>query len=138
MSVGGEHPGRFLDSSDRTERAELSALGPAKEFVGLETFPNPGVGRVKMVTDEVTAKCPVTEQPDWYTVVIEYVPDEKCLESKSVKLYLQALRDQGAFVEALSVLVRDDVMGALELEEDKVQVTFVQKPRGGIEITAVA
>src|SRR5206468_4185139 len=78
------------------------ALGqPGSEaFAGIETFPNPGVSHVEMTSDELTAVCPVTGQPDLYVATIEYWPGRLCIESKSLKLYLNAYRDQGAFAEA--------------------------------------
>jgi 7-cyano-7-deazaguanine reductase len=117
---------------------EFVALGsPGSEaYAGLETFPNPGVARVEMRSDELTAVCPITGQPDLYTATIDYDPRELCLESKSLKLYLMQFRDQGHFCEALTVRIRDDVARALELPSERVRVTLVQKPRGGITITA--
>jgi 7-cyano-7-deazaguanine reductase len=117
---------------------EFVALGHAgsSAYAGLETFPNPGVARVELVSDEVTAVCPITAQPDFYTATIEYRPSELCLESKSVKLYLARFHDQGVFCEALSVQIRDDVAAALELDPAAVHVTLRQKARGGITITA--
>jgi 7-cyano-7-deazaguanine reductase len=125
-----------------TERrsTEFVALGHAgsEHYVGLETFPNPGVSRVEMTSDELTALCPVTGQPDLYTATIEYQPAELCLESKSLKLYLSGYRDQGHFCEALAVKIRDDVAAALELPLDRVLVRLTQKARGGITITATS
>ncbi len=117
---------------------QFVALGQAGSgaYAGLETFPNPGVERVELVSDELTAVCPVTGQPDFYTATIEYRPRSLCLESKSVKLYLARFHDQGVFCEALSVQIRDDVAAALELESGAVGVTLRQKARGGITITA--
>jgi 7-cyano-7-deazaguanine reductase len=119
---------------------EFVALGsPGSDaYAGLETFPNPGVSRVELTSDELTAVCPITAQPDMYTATIEYEPGETCLESKSVKLYLMRFRDEGHFCEALAVRIRDDVAKALELAPDRVGVTLVQKARGGITITARA
>ena len=119
---------------------EFVALGHAgsEHYVGLETFPNPGVSHVELASDELTAVCPITGQPDMYTARIEYWPGELCLESKSLKLYLNAFRNEGAFGEALTVKIRDDVAEAVELPADKVRVTLVQKARGGITITATA
>ena len=124
--------------SDRS--AEFVALGHAgsDHYAGLETFENPGVARVEMTSDELVAVCPITNQPDMYVATIEYEPDRLCLESKSLKLYLNAFRNEGAFGEALAVRIRDDVAAALELPAGRVRVTLVQKPRGGITITAVA
>jgi 7-cyano-7-deazaguanine reductase len=117
---------------------EFVALGHAgsDHYAGLETFPNPGVKQVDMTSDELSAICPITGQPDLYSAKIEYRPAGLCLESKSLKLYLATYRNEGAFCEALAVKIRDDVATALELEHDKVRGTRIQKPRGGITITA--
>ena len=114
------------------------ALGHAgsEHFAGLESFPNPGVSHVEMTSDELVAVCPVTGQPDLYVATIDYSPGPLCLESKSLKLYLNGFRNEGAFCEALAVRIRDDVAEALELPADKVRVTLRQKARGGISITA--
>lgn len=119
---------------------EFVALGePGSErYAGLETFPNPGVSHVEMTSDELTAVCPITSQPDLYVATIEYWPQTLCLESKSLKLYLSGFRNEGAFCEALAVRIRDDVAEALQLPPDKVQVTLEQKARGGITITATS
>ena len=119
-------------------KGEFVALGHAgsEHYAGLETFPNPGVELVEMTSDELTAMCPVTGQPDLYVASIEYAPDELCLESKSLKLYLNAFRNDGVFCEALAVRIRDDVAAALELAPERVTVALVQKARGGITITA--
>ena len=91
-----------------------------------------------MTSDELTAVCPVTSQPDLYTATIEYWPKDLCLESKSLKLYLNGYRSEGVFCEALAVKIRDDVAAALELSSDKGRVTLTQKARGGITITATS
>jgi 7-cyano-7-deazaguanine reductase len=119
---------------------EFVALGHAgsEHYAGLETFENPGVTRVEMTSDELTAVCPITGQPDLYAVTIEYAARRLCLESKSLKLYLAGYRNEGAFCEALAVRIRDDVGEALELERSDVSVTLRQKARGGITITANA
>ena len=119
---------------------DFVALGHAgsEHYAGLETFPNPGVTHVELTSDELTAVCPITGQPDLYVASIEFEPDALCLESKSLKLYLARFRNEGAFCEALAVRIRDDVAAALELEPDRVQVTLEQKARGGITITATA
>jgi 7-cyano-7-deazaguanine reductase len=117
---------------------EFVALGHAGSdaYAGLETFPNPGVSRVEMTSDELTAVCPITGQPDFYVATIEYQPQELCIESKSLKLYLARFRNEGAFCEALAVRIRDDVAAALELGAERVAVTLEQKARGGITIVA--
>ena len=119
---------------------EFVALGHAgsEHYAGLETFPNPGVAYVEMTSDELAAICPVTGQPDLYVATIEYEPQELCLESKSLKLYLATFRNEGHFCEALAVRIRDDVAKALELGPERVTVTLEQKARGGITIVAPA
>jgi 7-cyano-7-deazaguanine reductase len=117
---------------------EFVALGHAgsEHYAGIETFANPGVVRVEMTSDELVAMCPVTNQPDMYGATIEYEPDARCIESKSLKLYLASFRNEGAFCEALAVRIRDDAAQALELPAEKVHVTLRQKARGGITIVA--
>jgi 7-cyano-7-deazaguanine reductase len=117
---------------------QFVALGHAgsDHYAGLETFANPGVERVEMRSDELVAVCPITGQPDLYQATIDYRPGELCLESKSLKLYLMQYRNEGVFCEALAVKIRDDVAQALALGPDDVTVSLVQKPRGGITITA--
>jgi 7-cyano-7-deazaguanine reductase len=119
---------------------DFVALGrPGLEaYAGLETFANPGVSHVALTSDELTAMCPVTGQPDMYVARIEYWPGGLCIESKSLKLYLMGFRNEGQFCEALAVKIRDDVAEAVELPADKVRVTLEQKSRGGITITAVS
>jgi 7-cyano-7-deazaguanine reductase len=119
---------------------EFVALGHAGSghYAGLETFPNPGVVLVELESDELVAVCPITGQADMYVATIEFQPQALCLESKSLKLYLAAFRNEGVFCEALAVRIRDDVAAALELGRERVTVTLVQKARGGITITATA
>ena len=121
-----------------TRETGFVALGRpgSTAYAGLETFENPGVSHVAMTSDELTAVCPITGQPDMYVAAIEYEPDALCLESKSLKLYLSRYRNEGAFCEALAVRIRDDVASALELPSEKVRVTLRQKARGGITIVA--
>lgn len=126
--------------SDAGGLSDFVALGHAgsEHYAGLETFPNPGVTRVELESDELVAVCPITGQPDMYVATIEVDPDRLCLESKSLKLYLASFRNEGVFCEALAVRIRDDVARALELGPERVTVTLVQKARGGITITAAA
>ncbi len=99
---------------------EFVALGHAgsEHYAGLESFPNPGVSEVDMTSDELTAVCPITAQPDFYVARIVYRPDVPLLsKSKSLKLYLARFRNEGAFGgSALAVQIRDgDVAAALRL-----------------------
>ena len=84
---------------------DFVALGHSgsEHYAGLESFPNPGVSVVEMESDELTAMCPITGQPDMYLATIEYAPQALCIESKSLKLYLNGYRNEGAFCEALTV-----------------------------------
>ena len=123
-----------------TRETDFVALGkPGSEaFAGLETFPNPGVSHVEMTSDELTALGPVNAQPDLYVAKLEYWPGPLCIESKSLKLYLNGFRNEEQFGETLAVRIRDDAAQALQLPPDKVRVTLRQKSRGGIVITATA
>ena len=118
---------------------EFEALGKNVRAASrqLEIFPKPiGVERVVLDSDEVTSLCPVTGQPDWETVTIEFAPDEYCIESKSLKLYLWSFREAGVFCEALASQIAQDVYDVCKPHWCSVTVT--QKPRGGIRITATA
>jgi 7-cyano-7-deazaguanine reductase len=107
---------------------------PSKE---LETFPKPAsVTKVIFTSDEVTSFCPVTEQPDFNTVTIEYHPDQLCVESKSLKLYLWTFRDERIFGEGLAHTIAQDL--TTTLRPFYVKVTLVQSIRGGLQMTAVA
>ena len=97
----------------------------------VETFPAPpGCTRVVFTTDEVTSLCPVTGQPDISSVRIDYVPDERCVESKSLKLFLWGFRDQHVFAEALAVAVADEIWATARPRS--VEVVVTQHVRGGI------
>jgi len=117
---------------------KLKALGSkTKKFTKLETFPAPlGVSNVTCTSDEVTALCPVTGQPDWYVVEICYRPNQLCVESKTLKLFLQSFRDKGHFCEDFSRIIAEKFMQ--DLKPNHVAVTVTQKPRGGVSIKSVA
>ena len=124
----------------RIVEGDFVALGSrgSEVYAGLETFPNPGVSHVDLTSDELTAMCPVTGQPDYYVARIEFWPGGLCIESKSLKLYLMSFRNEGVFCEALAVKIRDDVADAVGLPGEKVRVTLEQKSRGGVTITATS
>ncbi|RMG12411.1 MAG: NADPH-dependent 7-cyano-7-deazaguanine reductase QueF [Planctomycetota bacterium] len=97
------------------------------------TFPNAYPGREYTVTidcPEFTAVCPMTEQPDFGRIVVEYVPAAKVLELKSLKLYLQSFRNVGIFHETLVNTILDDLRAALEPR--RIVVRGRQNARGGI------
>lgn len=103
----------------------------------VEVFPAPPhVTTVRFTTDELQSICPVTHQPDLSHVVIEYTPDRWCIESKSLKLYLWGFRDRAVFAEALTAEIAGEVMATASPR--RVTVTLTQRPRGGIEVQAVA
>ncbi|MEO6126366.1 MAG: preQ(1) synthase [Ilumatobacteraceae bacterium] len=103
----------------------------------VEVFPAPAnVTIVRFTNDELNSMCPVTEQPDLSHVVIEYSPNEWCIESKSLKLYLWSFRDRAVFAEALAAEIAGEVMTTAR--PHKVTVTLTQRPRGGIEVQAIS
>jgi 7-cyano-7-deazaguanine reductase len=112
---------------------ELTMLGrPVRGPVDhVETFAAPEhCHRVRFLTDEVTSVCPVTGQPDISSVVIDYVPRARCVESKSLKHYLWSFRDRAVFAEALAAEIAGEIMRATEAVGVRVVVT--QHARGGI------
>ena len=122
-----------------SEKPELSVLGQTVRhpIEHVEVFPAPAnVTIVKFTTDELASMCPVTQQPDISKLVIEYVPQEFCIESKSLKLYLWGFRDRAVFAEALAAEIAEEIMGTARPET--VRVVLTQRPRGGIEVEAVA
>lgn len=105
--------------------------------MSLETFPAPpDCTRVHFTSDELTSLCPLSGQPDFNTIEIDYVPNLSCIESKSLKLYLWSFRDKAAFVEQLASEIAHEVQKAVE--PFHVKVTIRQHVRGGIETTATA
>ncbi len=118
---------------------ELTVLGHTVRHAieHVEVFPAPAhVSLVRFTTDELASMCPVTQQPDLARVVIEYQPDRHCIESKSLKLYLWGFRDRAVFAEALAAEIAAEVMQTAA--PHRVRVELTQRPRGGIEVQAVA
>ena len=113
-----------------------SGLEEARSVLRREAFPAPDVQKVKLTALEFSSVCPKTGQPDFGSVVIEYEPDKSCLESKAVKFYLWAYRDEGAFCENLAATIADDIVEAIEPRS--VRVDIHQNSRGGIELVATA
>ena len=105
----------------------------------LETFPNPEVARdytIRMQIPEFTCLCPRTGQPDFATLELEYVPGERCVELKSLKLYIWSFRDRGAFHEAVANEIADHLDAALAPRFLRLSARF--NVRGGIYTTGVA
>jgi 7-cyano-7-deazaguanine reductase len=104
----------------------------------LETFPNPARRnyRIHFETDDFTSVCPITGQPDFARIDIDYVPDRLCVESKSLKFYLASYRNERAFNEAVTNRILDDFVKACEPREAIVTAQF--SARGGIALTVRA
>jgi 7-cyano-7-deazaguanine reductase len=105
----------------------------------LETFPNPQPERqytIRMRIPEFTCLCPKTGQPDFATLHLEYVPDRTCVELKSLKLYIWSYRNEGAFHEAVTNRILDDLVQATQPRFMRLTAEF--GVRGGIYTTVVA
>jgi 7-cyano-7-deazaguanine reductase len=120
----------------RQHREWEHAISPAvttRPSKQLETFPNPRLGRdyhIAFDCPEFTCLCPMTGQPDFATILIDYVPDELCVELKSLKLYLWSYRNEGAFHEAVTNQICDDLVAAISPRS--ITVTGKFWVRGGI------
>jgi 7-cyano-7-deazaguanine reductase len=112
---------------------------PTRPSRDLVAFPNPCPGRdyeVSCETPEFTCLCPLTGQPDFATVTVVYVPDEKIIELKSLKLYLWSYRDEGAFHEDVTNRILDDLVEAVSPR--RLTVTTEWLVRGGIRTVVTA
>jgi len=109
---------------------------PSKE---LDTLPNPNPERdytIEIVSPEFTCVCPMTGQPDFAEITLRYIPDEICVELKSLKLYYWSYRDEGAFHEAVTNKILDDIVAATAPREAEVIGKF--NVRGGLYTTVTA
>lgn len=114
----------------------MTTTSPSKD---LETFENPQPGRdytIRITIPEFTCLCPKTGQPDFATIIIEYVPAALCVELKSLKLYMWSFREQGAFHEAVTNEILDDIVKATAPNFMRLRAEF--NVRGGIYTTVVA
>ena len=105
----------------------------------LDTFPNPHPDRdytIRIRTPEFTCLCPKTGQPDFATLYLEYVPDQRCVELKSLKLYVWSYRDEGAFHEKVTNTILDDLLAATSPRFMRLTAKF--NVRGGIYTSVVA
>jgi len=105
----------------------------------LRTFANPSPARdyrIRMTIPEFTCLCPLTGQPDFAVLELEYVPDRLCVELKSLKLYAWSFRDQGAFHEAVTNRILDDLVRATRPRFMRLTARF--NVRGGIATAVVA
>ena len=112
---------------------------PSQPSKDLETFANPQPERdytIRIRVPEFTCLCPKTGQPDFATLHLEYVPEHKCVELKALKLYVWAFRDEGAFHEAVTNRILDDLVAALQPRFMRLTAEF--NVRGGIYTSVVA
>ena len=127
-------------NTKKNDLAGLTLLGePTKPVRRLETFPNHNDKRdyvITLQTEEFTCVCPKTGQPDFAKIKIQYIPDKKIIESKSLKLYLWSFRNEGVFHEHVTNIMLDDLVAALQPRWCKVSAEF--SARGGIGITVDA
>ena len=129
----------MVKSTRNNDLSGLTLLGSAaKPLRKLETFPHHSSRNyaVTLQTEEFTCVCPMTGQPDFARIKIEYIPDKKIVESKSLKLYLWSFRDEGIFHEHVTNMILDDLVAALKPRFCKVSAQFAV--RGGIGITVDA
>jgi 7-cyano-7-deazaguanine reductase len=119
------------------ENTQFTALGKNQTtFTRLDVFDCPEhVKEVILTGDELTAFCPITNQPDFYRFEVRYRPVTSCIESKTFKLLIASFREKAAFAEALASDIAQLVHDATGAE---TEVTLVQQVRGGISITAKA
>lgn len=111
---------------------------PSSPVRALETFSNPASARdytVRIEMPEFTCLCPKTGQPDFAQMLLEYVPDERCVELKSLKLYLWSFRDEGHFHEAVTNRIADDLVTAMSPRFLRLTARF--NVRGGTYPTVV-
>jgi 7-cyano-7-deazaguanine reductase len=114
-------------------------MPPTQPSKSLETFPNPKRGRDFLISidcPEFTCVCPKTGQPDFGVIKIRYVPDEKCVELKSLKLYLWSFRESGTFHETVTHQVLDDLVAALDPTWMRIEGDF--NVRGGLHTRVFA
>jgi len=104
----------------------------------IQTFENPNIKRdytIKITMPEFTCLCPKTGQPDFAKLFLEYVPNKKCVELKSLKMYVWSYRDEGAFHEAVTNQILDDLVNATNPKYMKLKAVF--NVRGGVYTTVV-
>ncbi|MDQ7783350.1 MAG: preQ(1) synthase [Desulfomonilaceae bacterium] len=130
--------------NDQFKDLSLLGAGPTSlpqkpEEAVLESFPNRYPKRdytIEFTCPEFTSLCPLTKQPDFARIIITYIPDRKCLESKSLKFYLGSFRNVGMFHEEITNRILDDLVAACEPRWARVR--GLMNPRGGISIEVTA
>lgn len=122
-----------------SNRTRLTLQMTSKPSKTLETFPNPQPARdyqIHMEIPEFTCLCPKTGQPDFATLILDYIPDRTCVELKSLKLYIWSFRDEGHFHEDVTNRILDDLVAATKPRFMRLTAKFYV--RGGIFTNVVA
>jgi 7-cyano-7-deazaguanine reductase len=112
---------------------------PSRPSKQLQTFPNPAPERdyrIHMEIPEFTCLCPMTGQPDFAFLTLDYIPDRACVELKSLKLYVWSYRNEGAFHEAVTNKILGDLVRAVRPRYMKLEARF--NVRGGIHTSVIA
>jgi 7-cyano-7-deazaguanine reductase len=132
--------------SQKKQYAGLTLLGNSEAVfpkspreAKMETFANPKQTRdycIRIDCPDFTSLCPVTGQPDFAEILVEYIPDKLCIESKSLKLYLSSYRNVHSFNEQVINNILDDLVKTCQPRRMKIEGRFV--PRGGLSLTVVA
>ena len=135
-----------MNRSRNKKYAGLTLLGNSEaafpsspQQAKIETFPNPKPSRdyrIRLECPDFTSLCPVTGQPDFAEIFVDYVPDRLCIETKSLKLYLSAYRNVHSFNEQVINQILDDLVKACQPRHMKIEGKFV--PRGGLSLCVVA
>jgi 7-cyano-7-deazaguanine reductase len=129
----------------KKEKKRLTLLGksemrvPTSPAAGiLETFPNPSARPywIQFHSDDFTSLCPITGQADFAAITIDYVPNERCIETKSLKFYLASFRNEKAFNEKVTNRILDDLVAACSPRKMLIKAEFAS--RGGIALTVTA
>lgn len=116
-----------------------AAFPKSPQQATIETFPNPKPARdysIRLECPDFTSLCPVTGQPDFAEILVEYVPDKLCIETKSLKLYLASYRNVHSFNEHVINSILDDLVEACRPRRIKIEGKFV--PRGGLSLSVTA
>jgi 7-cyano-7-deazaguanine reductase len=124
--------------TDLTQLGKKARIPKAPDKAVLETFPNPHPGLdyvVRLTAPEFTTLCPITGQPDFATIIVDYAPGERLVESKSFKLFLGSFRNQGTFHEECTVYIHNRLKESMAPKF--IRVTALWNARGGIAIDVV-
>ena len=135
-----------MNRSQNKRYASLTLLGSSEATfpksprqARIETFPNPKTSRdysIRLDCPGFTSLCPVTAQPDFAEIIVEYIPNKLCLETKSLKLYLSSYRNVHSFNEQVINNILDDLVKTCQPRRMRIEGKFA--PRGGLSLTVVA